>query len=141
LLTASRTKPLLLRYRFYFAEVVVMGRRREAVCDIYNLVIAAFLIVSPWLFALTRETARADAWVTGIIIALLSSAALVLFAEWEEWIVLACGAWMVASPWLLGFPHTVAMHVFIGIGIMVMYLAGLELWLIHYDSPATRPAA
>ena len=118
----------------------VMGRRREAVCDIYNLVIAALLIVSPWLFAFTRETARADAWVAGIVIALLSSAALVLFAEWEEWIVLACGAWIVASPWLLGFPHTVAMHVFIGIGIVVMYLAGLELWLIHYDSPA-RPSA
>ena len=53
-----------------------MGRRREAVFDIYNLVIAAFLIVSPWLFALTRETARADAWLSGIVIALLCLAAL-----------------------------------------------------------------
>jgi hypothetical protein len=118
-----------------------MARRREAVCDIYNLAIAALLIVSPWLFALTRETARADAWLTGIVIAVLSSAALVLFAEWEEWIVLACGAWIVASPWLLGFPHTLAMHLFIGIGVVVMYLAGLELWLIHYDRPAARPSA
>ena len=52
-----------------------MGRRREAVCDIYNLVIAAFLIASPWLFALTRETARADAWLSGIVIVLLSRGA------------------------------------------------------------------
>ena len=109
-----------------------MGRRREAVCDIYNLVIAAFLIASPWLFALTRETARADACLSGIVIVLLSSAALVLFAEWEEWIVLVCGAWIAASPWLLGFPHTVAMRVDVGTGVVVMYLAALELWLIHY---------
>jgi hypothetical protein len=118
-----------------------MGRRREAVCDVYNLAIAAFLIASPWLFALTRETARADAWLSGIVIALLASAALVLFAEWEEWIVLVCGVWLVASPWLLGFSHTVAMHVDVGIGIVVIYLAGLELWLIHYDSPAARPSS
>jgi len=52
-----------------------------------------------------------------------------------------CGAWIVASPWLLGFPHTIAMHVFIGIGIVVMYLAALELWLIHYDGPAARPSS
>jgi SPW repeat len=117
-----------------------MRRRREAVCDIYNLVIAAVLIVSPWLFALTRETARADAWLSGIIIASLSCAALLLFAEWEEWIVLVCGAWVVASPWLLGFPHTVAMRLDVGIGIVVMYLAGLELWLIHYDGPTARPS-
>jgi hypothetical protein len=103
--------------------------------------VAAFLIVSPWLFALARPTARTDAWLSGVIIALLSLAALFLFAEWEEWIVLICGAWVVASPWLLGFPHTVAMRIDVGIGIVVMYLAALELWLIHYDNPTARPSS
>ncbi len=116
-------------------------RRREAVFDIYNLVMAGFLIVSPWLFALTRHPARADAWLSGLMIAFLSLAALLLFAEWEEWIVLICGAWVTASPWLLGFPHTVAMRIDVGIGIVVMYLAALELWLIHYDSPPARPSS
>ena len=116
-------------------------RRREAVCDIYNLVTAALLILSPWLFALTRQSARTDAWLSGLVIAWLSVAGLVLFAEWEEWIVLICGAWVAASPWLLGFPHTVAMRIDVGIGIVVMYLAALELWLIHYDRPTTRPSS
>jgi hypothetical protein len=116
-----------------------MTRRREAVCDIYNLAIAVLLILSPWLFALTRQTARADALLSGLVIALLSSAAIFLFAEWEEWIVLVCGAWLVASPWLLGFPHTVAMRVDIAIGAVVIYLAALELWLIHYDSSTASP--
>jgi hypothetical protein len=114
---------------------IVMVRRREAVFDIYNLVIAAFLMLSPWLFALARPTARTDAWLSGLVVALLSVAALVLFAEWEEWIVLICGAWLAASPWLLGFPHTVGMRIDVGIGIVVMYLAAL-----HYDSPTARPS-
>ena len=115
-----------------------MVRRREAVFDIYNLVIAAFLTLSPWLFALARPTARTDAWLSGLVVALLSVAALVLFAEWEEWIVVACGAWLVASPWLLGFVHTSAMRVDVAVGLLVMYLAALELWLIHHE-PTNAP--
>ena len=83
--------------------------------------------------ALARGPARADAWVSGAVIVALSAGAILLFAEWEEWIVLACGAWLVASPWLLGFVHTAAMRVDVGIGLLVMYLAALEIWLIHYE--------
>jgi hypothetical protein len=57
---------------------------------------------------------------------------LLAFAEWEEWVVLLAGLWMVASPSVLGFAHTTAMHVSIGIGLAVAYLALLDLWLIHY---------
>jgi hypothetical protein len=34
----------------------------------------------------------------------------------------------------LGFTHTKAMHVSIGAGIVVTFMAGLELWLVNYDS-------
>jgi SPW repeat len=81
---------------------------------------------------------RANAWVSGAVIVMLSAEAILLFTEWEEWIVLACGAWLVASPWLLGFVHTAAMRVDVGIGLLVMYLAALELWLIHYEPTNAR---
>ena len=110
-------------------------RRREAALDIYNLILGAALVLSPWLFTFTRGAAKADAWVIGAAIILLSVRALVVFVEWEEWIVLVCAAWLVASPWLLGFLHTPAMRLDIGIGLLVMYLAALELWLIHYEPP------
>jgi hypothetical protein len=55
-----------------------------------------------------------------------------VYTEWEEWIVLAAGLWMMLSPFVLGFPHTTAMHVIIGIGFIVSFLAALDLWLIHY---------
>jgi hypothetical protein len=63
-----------------------------------------------------------------------SIAALLVFAEWEEWIELLAGLWMVASPFALGFQHTTAMHVSIAIGLVVAYIAAFDLWLIHYGA-------
>ncbi len=108
--------------------------RRETVLDVYNLLLGIFLFVSPWLFAFSRTTARFDAWGSAAIIALMSLAAILLFAEWEEWIVLLGGLWLIASPWILGFAHTTAMHIVIGVGVFAAYLAALDLWLIHYHS-------
>jgi SPW repeat len=109
--------------------------RSEAILDVYNLVLGVFLFVSPWLFAYAGSVGRLDAWLTSSVLVLVSIAALVAFAEWEEWISLALGLWMIVSSWLLGFAHTRAMHIGIGVGCVVVYFAGLELWLIHYDRP------
>jgi SPW repeat len=109
--------------------------RREATLDIYNLVLGGFLLLSPWLLAFTNETARIDIWVTSAGIVLFSGAAVIVFAEWEEWINLVLGAWLIVSPWLLGFTHTAAMHWSIGIGAAVLFVTALEVWLIHYDQP------
>jgi hypothetical protein len=68
----------------------------------------------------------------GAAILAASIAALLVFSEWEEWIELLAGLWMVASPFVLGFQHTTAMHVSIAIGLVVAYIAALDLWLIHY---------
>lgn len=105
--------------------------REAAVLDIYNLLLGAFLALSPWLFAYSRGIVRADAWVGGAMIVVLSTAAIVAFAEWEEWVNLAIGLWMIASPWVLGFQHTSAMHVSIAIGMLVAYLAAVELGVVH----------
>jgi hypothetical protein len=109
--------------------------RSEAILDVYNLVLGAILFVSPWLFAFAGRIGGLDAWLTGAFLVLVSLAALVAFAEWEEWISLALAVWMIASPWLLGFVHTTAMHILIGVGCVVVYFSGLELWLIHYEHP------
>ena len=111
----------------------MLKRRREAVFDVYNLAIGAFLFVSPWLLHFTRENARLDTWAVGAAIVVLSLAALVLFAEWEEWLNLLLACWLIISPWVLGFAHTKAMHWAIGIGIFSLYLTLLELWMIHFD--------
>jgi hypothetical protein len=107
-------------------------RRPEAILDVYNLLLGALLFVSPWLFAFAHGTAGVDAWFGGAVIAVVSLAALLVYAEWEEWIAFAAGLWMILSPFVLRFTHTTAMHVILGIGFVVTFLAALDLWLIHY---------
>jgi hypothetical protein len=76
---------------------------------------------------------RIEIWVSGAAIAAIAIAAIVAFSDWEEWLNLLLGIWLVISPWVLGFVHTKAMHVSILIGVMVAFIAGLELWLRHYE--------
>ena len=76
-------------------------------------------IFSPWLFALAYEPARVDAWTTGLILIAISLGALVAFAEWEEWVSLILGVWMVASLFVLNFPHGAGMKISIGVGCVV----------------------
>jgi len=107
-------------------------KRVEAVLDIYNLVLGLFLFVSPWLFAYAHGVAAIDIWASSAVIVLASVAAIIAFSEWEEWLNFLLGIWLIASPWVLGFAHSTATHVSIGAGLAITYLAGLELWLVHY---------
>ncbi len=110
--------------------------RAESVLDLYTLGLAIFLCLSPWLFAGANGTAAIDLRASSAAIALLSLAAMVAFATWEEWANLLLGIWLVASPWVLGFTHTRAMHFSIAVGAAVAFLAALELWLAY---EATQP--
>jgi hypothetical protein len=117
--------------------------RPESVLDFYNLGLAVVLFASPWYFARANSTATTDLRASAAAIALLSLAAMVAFANWKEWVNLLLGVWLIASPWVLGFAHTSAMHFSIGIGATVAFLAVLELWLVydasHPDAPSDAP--
>jgi SPW repeat-containing protein len=76
---------------------------------------------------------KADDWVSSAIVVASSVAALLAFSEWEEWVGMMVGLWVLASPWLLGFQHAKAMPVNVGVGLLIAYMSALELWLIHYD--------
>lgn len=117
-------------------EVAMVGRRSEYPLDVYKLGLGAFVFLSPWLFSLTYGPARIESIISGAAVVLLSLAALVIFADWEEWAMLVIGVWLVVSPWILGFPNAAAMKIHIAAGLVVAFLAGLELWLIHYDDRA-----
>ena len=112
--------------------------RRESALDLYNLLLALALLAAPWLFALTNSAGKLDLWASGAAIAAISLAALFAFARWEEWANLLLGLWLIASPWLLGFAHTRAMHFSIGIGCVVAFMSLLELWLVYEATLADR---
>lgn len=107
-------------------------QERETAPDVYNLFLAAVLFISPWLFKLTNSEGKIDLWITSAIIVVLSLAAIIAYRDWEEWINVLMGIWLIASPWLLGFPHTRAMHLSFGFGVVIVLLALLDLFL-HYE--------
>jgi hypothetical protein len=110
-----------------------MRLRRESALDFYTVAFGLFVFVSPWLFAYADEEARIDLWASGAAIAVMSVAAIIAFARWEEWLNLLLGIWLMVSPWALGFAHTRAMHVSIAVGALVAFFAALELWLVKYE--------
>lgn len=98
-------------------------------CDVGNLILGGILFVSPWLFSFPAGIESQNAYVSGIVIVVLSIAALAAFAVWEEWLNLIVGLWLIVSPWVLKFNGTKAMRVELVIGIIVAVLAAIELWM------------
>lgn len=112
--------------------------RSESILDIYNLTLATFLFVSPWLFAYARGNAQLDIWISSAAVAVTAVAAILAYANWKEWLNVLLGAWLIVSPWVLGFTHTRAMHFSIGIGIAVAFMAIVELLAVNFR-PMQQP--
>jgi hypothetical protein len=116
-----------------------MERRNEAFIDWINLLLAIALIVSPWVMGFAAGTAMSNAVVAGIIIGAIAIAALVSFAQWEEWANLLLGVWVLISPWVLGFDGNFnALWTHVAIGLAVAILAAIELYLVQRHHPPAR---
>ena len=84
---------------------------------------------------------RRNACVSGIVIGAVATAALTKLAEWEEWINLLLGVWVLVSPWVLSFSaQTTARWAHVGIGLIVAVMADLRLWFMH-QTPQQRVGA
>jgi len=105
--------------------------------DYANLVLGVLLFLSPWALGYAdAEMAARTAWIGGIIIAILSLAAIVNFAEWEEWLNLLVGFAVIVSPAFFGFSqvmNAVAAHYVLG--VLVVLVSGWELWTVHHPRP------
>ncbi len=116
--------------------------------DWVNLALGAWLFVAPWALGYASQPAPAwNSWIFGIVVAAISIAALVQFAQWEEWINAVIAVWLVISPWVLGFAAPAAAgpvtfntaagpvawnHVIVGVVV-----GALALWdgLSHREPP------
>jgi len=98
--------------------------------DAGNLLLGLWLIVSPWVLSYASKATPAwNAHAVGIIIAVAALAALAAFQEWEEWVNVTLGAWLVVSPYLLGF-STLAAAFWnqLIVGLLVALLAAWTLF-------------
>ena len=92
--------------------------------------------LSPWLLGFSYETAGLNAWASALVLGLVSVVAVLSYAEWEEWLDLALGVWILGSPWVLNFPaDSAATKVHVMIGLIVTVLAVAELWKEHTTPP------
>jgi hypothetical protein len=95
--------------------------------DAANLVLGAWLAISPWVLGYAAEMAAAwNAHVVGLIIAVAAGAALVAFQKWEEWTNAALGAWLIVSPYLLGFGESA--YALWNQTIVGLLVGGLAVW-------------
>jgi len=74
-------------------------------CDVANLILGAFLFLSPWIFGFDAGAASQNAYIAGIVIAVLAIAALAAFAVWEEWLNLIVAVLAAIELWMMSqFP-------------------------------------
>lgn len=93
--------------------------------DAANLVLGLWLAISPWALSYAGEPKPAwNAHIVGVIIAVAALAALIAFQKWEEWVNTALAAWLIVSPYLLGFTAlTYALWNQLIVGVLVGALA------------------
>lgn len=115
--------------------------------DWVNLFLGLWVIASPWTIAHVMAGPENTAGVTGaamwnyymigIGVALLAGLALFAFNPWEEWVNLALGAWLLVSPWLLGFSTSASlMWNAVIVGLLIV---GFAWWTIAEEQrPATK---
>ncbi len=119
--------------------MLVKKWRKESTLDVINLVLGVGLISAPWVFGFTGvEMANRNAWIAGAVIGVTSIAALVFFAEWEEWVNLVLGLWVAVSPWALSFHLAIgetAVRAQVALGLVIAALAAVELWMLHRAPP------
>ncbi len=80
-----------------------MNKTRHWQDSVIGLV-GVWLIVSPWILDLTSTRAISVNFIAcGAFAIILAGLAMAAFRLWEEWLDVALGAWLAASPWILGF--------------------------------------
>lgn len=107
--------------------------------DFFNLILAACLFISPWLFGFVGDVMPTrNAWIVAAVLALVASAALSAFAEWEEWVNLVLGLWLMVAPWMLGFTGNFnAFWTHMILGILTAAVSAWAVWDYRHEPHAT----
>jgi SPW repeat-containing protein len=98
--------------------------------DWCSLGLGAVILMSPVIAQIVDfPYATFNATVVGLLVMLLAWQELMLLESWEEYLELALGLWLAASPWMFGYSEfglPTAMHV--ALGVLVAALAVVELF-------------
>jgi hypothetical protein len=78
-------------------------------------------------------------WLVGFAVAVIATVAVYAIKVWHEWANLALGAWLLVSPWALGFSRsTVLMWNAVVLGVLIFVLAS---WVLADERGTTKRTA
>jgi len=69
--------------------------------DWLNLILGAWLFISPWVLGLVSPVSGNN-WIVGVVIAILALWAAGQRGRWQEWCNLVLGVWTFLTPWIYG---------------------------------------
>ena len=109
--------------------------------DWVNVILGMWLIASPWLLTVAAgdRPAGRSSWSVGVGIVTLAFFAMYKPAVWGDAVGVILGAWLIASPWMLGFASAAAPAAnAVIIGTLVICYA---LWAMRIDMTSKDAAA
>jgi len=116
-----------------------MNRAQYRWQDILNLMLGIGVGISPWLlgYAETLQAATWNAVIVGVAIVVLAAIDIDVPAQWEEWTIVALGAWLAVSTYVFGLiEFRVAAMVTIGAALAIVVLG---LWALFGAGALRRP--
>ncbi len=91
--------------------------------DWMNMALGLWLTVAPFSMQHSAtDSAGWNAYVIGLLIAIISIGTVGSFQIWKEWANLTLGFWLIISPWILGFSSNLAAtwnHAIVGLLVVV----------------------
>ena len=109
--------------------------------DWVNVGLGVWLIASPWLLTASAGDTFADwsSWSVGAAIVTVAFFAMYKSAVWGDALGVMLGAWLIASPWMLGFASASALAAnAVVLGMLVVCYA---LWAMRMDMTSGDSAA
>ncbi len=116
-----------------------MNRAQYRWQDILNLMLGIGVGISPWLlgYAETLQAATWNAVIVGVAIVVLAAIDIDVPAQWEEWTIVALGAWLAVSTYVFGLIELrMAAMVTIGAALAIVVLG---LWALFGAGALRRP--
>jgi len=98
--------------------------------DGVGLLLGLTIGLTPWLYEeASVPVVVGNSTLTGLAVLMLAQLEIVHLRRWEEVAQLACGAWLIASPFIFDYAHQHHLRIWHwSLGGIVVLLAAFELW-------------
>lgn len=121
-----------MTYPASHAPIATAPRQRWS--DWANVVLAAWLFISPWILSFGSAAAW-NAWIGGAISFFVGLSALQRGARWREGLNLILGAWFFIAPWVLGFTSYAASWDHWAVGALIFLCSAYSLYIGGRQAP------